>query len=83
MTGFYSDYDNLIGRCRVSDPNCVSVQSSTEVTEITGVEFSALHAMNLPASVELEMALSYTYTESNWRDVLLRLLSVGSGASRG
>lgn len=67
VTGFYSDYDNLIGRCRVSDPNCVpGSEFNGGQVEITGVEFSALHAMSLPASVELEMALSYTYTESEF-----------------
>ena len=67
VTGFYSDYDNLIGRCRVSDPNCVpGSEFNGGQVEITGVEFSALHAMSLPASLELEMALSYTYTESEF-----------------
>ncbi len=67
VTGFHSDYDNLIGRCRVSDPNCVpGSEFNGGQVEITGVEFSALHAMSLPASVELEMALSYTYTESEF-----------------
>ena len=67
VTGFYSDYDNLIGRCRVSDPNCVpGSEFNGGQVEITGVEFSALHAMSLPASIELEVALSYTYTESEF-----------------
>ena len=67
VTGFHSDYDNLIGRCRVSDPNCVpGSEFNGGQVEITGVEFSALHAMSLPASIELEVALSYTYTESEF-----------------
>ena len=67
LTGFHSDYDNLIGRCRVSDPNCVpGSEFNGGQVEITGVEFSALHAMSLPASVELELALSYTHTESEF-----------------
>ena len=67
VTGFHSDYDNLIGRCRVSDPNCVpGSEFNGGQVEITGVEFSALHAMSLLASVELELALSYTHTESEF-----------------
>ena len=67
LTGFHSDYDNLIGRCRVSDPNCVpGSEFNGGQVEITGIEFSALHAMSLPASVELELALSYTHTESEF-----------------
>ncbi len=76
VTGFYSDYDNLIGRCRVSDPNCVpGSEFNGGQVEITGVEFSALHAMSLPASIELEVALSYTYTESEFGETFFSSFS--------
>ena len=76
VAGFYSDYDNLIGRCRVSDPNCVpGSEFNGGQVEIMGVEFSALHAMSLPASIELEVALSYTYTESEFGETFFSSFS--------
>ena len=76
VTGFYSDYDNLIGRCRVSDPNCLpGSEFNGGQVEITGVEFSTLHAMSLPASIEMEVALSYTYTESEFGETFFSSFS--------
>ena len=72
LTGFRSDYDNLIGRCRVSDPNCTpgSEFNGGEV-EIAGLEVSLLHTISLTDSSRLEWALSYTYTESEFGQTFL------------
>ena len=72
LTGFRSDYDNLIGRCRVSDPNCTpgSEFNGGEV-EIAGLEVSLLHTMSLTDFSRLEWALSYTYTESEFGQTFL------------
>ncbi len=72
LTGFRSDYDNLIGRCRVSDPNCTpgSEFNGGEV-EIAGLEVSLLHTLLLSDFSRLEWALSYTYTESEFGQTFL------------
>ncbi len=72
LTGFRSDYDNLIGRCRVSDPNCTpgSEFNGGEV-EIAGLEVSLLHTLSLSDFSRLEWALSYTYTESEFGQTFL------------
>ncbi len=72
ITGFYSDYDNLIGRCRVSDPNCrPGSEFNGGQVEITGLELSGLHSMALTDSARLEMSFSYTYTESEFGETFL------------
>ena len=72
LTGFRSDYKNLIGRCRVSDPNCTpgSEFNGGEV-EIAGLEVSLLHTLPLTNFSRLEWALSYTYTESEFGQTFL------------
>ncbi|MEC8633538.1 MAG: TonB-dependent receptor [Pseudomonadota bacterium] len=72
LTGFHSVYDNLIGRCRVSDPNCTpgSEFNGGEV-EIAGLEVSLLHTVSLTDFSRMEWALSYTYTESEFGQTFL------------
>ena len=67
LVGFYSDYGNLIGRCRVSDTSCEpgSEFNGGEV-EIFGAELSALHTLVISESLSLQGALSYTYSESEF-----------------
>jgi Fe(3+) dicitrate transport protein len=67
LVGFFSDYGNLIGRCRVSDVICEpgSEFNGGEV-EISGVEVSLRHAVALNSSVSLEGSLAFTYTDSEF-----------------
>ena len=72
ITGFYSDYDNLIGRCRVSDPNCrPGSEFNGGQVEISGLELSGLHSMAIADSARLEVSFSYTYTESEFGETFL------------
>ena len=70
--GFYSDYGNLIGRCRVSDVTCEpgSEFNGGEV-EISGLEVSLLHSIALNSSLSLEGSLAYTYTDSEFATTFL------------
>jgi Fe(3+) dicitrate transport protein len=70
--GFYSDYGNLIGRCRVSDVTCEpgSEFNGGEV-EISGLELSLLHSITLNSSLSLEGSLAYTYTDSEFATTFL------------
>ena len=67
VAGFYSDYGNLIGRCRVSDATCEpgSEFNGGEV-EVSGVEVSASHTMALTAQWQLQVAAAYTYTQGEF-----------------
>ncbi len=72
LTGFHSDYENLIGRCRVSDPNCApGSEFNGGQVEIAGLELSLLHTLPLTDFSRLEWALSYTYTESEFGQTFL------------
>jgi Fe(3+) dicitrate transport protein len=72
LVGFFSDYGNLIGRCRVSDTTCEpgSEFNGGEV-EISGVELLLIHAIALSDTLSLEGSLAYTYTESEFATTFL------------
>ena len=63
--GFFSDYENLLGRCRVSDSGC---QAGEEFNggrvEIAGAEIVGWAQFPLTQAVSLELDVTYTYTES-------------------
>ena len=72
LIGFYSDYDNLIGRCRVSDPSCTpGSEFNGGQVNIGGLELSFMHQRALFDASRLEIALSYTYTESEFGETFL------------
>lgn len=63
--GFYSDYSNLLGRCRVSDSGCdVGEEFNGGAVEIAGLELSANHVLSLTDRLDLPLSLVYTYTQS-------------------
>lgn len=62
---FQSDYENLLGRCRVSDQNCTpgdEFNGGNVMTE--GVEFSASLSRQVLDDLVATGSLSYTYTEA-------------------
>jgi len=65
--GFYSDYDNLLGRCRASDFNCnVGDEFNGGEVDVSGVEITSQYiaAFN---SYTVPLSLVYTYTESAFK----------------
>ena len=65
LIGFFSDYSNLIGRCRVSDFGCVPGEEfSAGDVQIAGAEFSLNYIHDFASGWSLPVALVYTYTES-------------------
>ena len=63
--GFYSDYDNLLGRCRVSDPGCTAGEEfNGGSVKVAGLEVSGNLEMDITSAITLPVNLSYTYTES-------------------
>lgn len=62
--GFFSDYENLIGRCRVSDAGCTPDEEfNGGRVEIGGLELTGEYAAAW-GQWSMPLALSYTYTES-------------------
>lgn len=70
--GFFSDYENLLGRCRVSDSGC---QAGEEFNggrvEIAGAEIVGWLSFALTETMSLELDLNYTYTESAFQSSFL------------
>lgn len=62
--GFFSDYSNLLGRCRVSDSGCeVGDEFNGGSVEVAGLELTAGYAWQL-GNLSLPLDLVYTYTET-------------------
>lgn len=65
LIGFFSDYDNLLGRCRVSDPGCtVGEEFNGGEVEVAGAEFTANYTAELTPGLWMPVSMVYTYTES-------------------
>lgn len=66
--GFFSDYSNLLGRCRVSDTGCEPGQEfNGGKVEIAGAEITAAYIPTYGAWM-FPINFSYTYTESAFQD---------------
>lgn len=69
VIGFFSDYDNLLGRCRASDSGCnVGEEFNGGRVEIAGVEIYSSYTHSLTNGLTLPVSLSYTYTESAFQE---------------
>ena len=70
--GFFSDYENLLGRCRVSDSGC---QAGDEFNggrvEIAGAEIVGWAQFPLTQAASLELDVTYTYSESAFQTSFL------------
>ncbi|MAD91402.1 MAG: membrane receptor protein [Gammaproteobacteria bacterium] len=76
MVGFYSDYSNLIGRCRVSDPNCIAGQEfSAGDVDIAGAELSGSRVFEMKNGWIVPIEFAYTYTESAFQNSFLSSFS--------
>ncbi|MDO6746160.1 TonB-dependent receptor family protein [Gilvimarinus sp. 1_MG-2023] len=63
--GFFSDYKNLLGRCRVSDTGCeVGEEFNGGAVEIAGVEITARYLSSINQRIDVPFSLVYTYSES-------------------
>jgi len=84
LIGFFSDYDNLIGRCRVSDADCnPGDEFNGGSIEIAGAEFSGAKAFTLKDGLDLELSFNYTYTESAFQESFLSGFSQWGLVNRG
>ena len=84
LIGFFSDYDNLIGRCRVSDAGCnPGDEFNGGSIEIAGAELSGVKVFELREDLTLELSFNYTYTESAFQESFLSGFSQWGLVSRG
>lgn len=65
---FVSDYENLLGRCRVSDSGCNAGQefNGGEVA-IHGLELSTDWSVELNRGMQISTGLVYTFTDSSFK----------------
>ena len=84
LFGFYSDYSNLLGRCRVSDFGCDPGQvfSGGEVT-INGLEVFGEQTFAISPSTTLRLGLTYTYTKSEFQSSFLSTFSQFGAVKQG
>ena len=69
IIGFFSDYGNLLGRCRVSDAGCNPGQEfNGGSVEIAGAELTGSRSFAINEGLALEVSLVYTYTESAFQE---------------
>lgn len=61
--GFYSDYQNLLGRCGITETACQDSAVDGGEVEIYGAEVVAEYTIDL-ATLLVPFQLSYTYTDS-------------------
>ena len=73
LIGFFSDYENLLGRCRVSDPPpCVpGAEYNGGAVEVAGAELSYDKEIEISADLLLTLSFNYTYTESAFQETFL------------
>ncbi|MFT5560993.1 MAG: Fe(3+) dicitrate transport protein [Litorivivens sp.] len=70
--GFFSDYNNLLGRCRVSDFGCnPGDEFNGGAVEIAGLEFSTTVEVPVSETYTLFSELVYTYTQSEFKETFL------------
>jgi Fe(3+) dicitrate transport protein len=76
VVGFFSDYDNLLGRCRASDANCaVGEEFNGGQIEIGGVELNGQYELPLTDSISFNTQLNFTYTETAFQKSFLSQFS--------
>ena len=76
IIGFFSDYDNLLGRCRASDANCsVGEEFNGGQVEIGGVELNGSFELSLSESISLNSQLNFTFTETAFQKSFLSQFS--------
>ena len=82
--GFFSDYENLLGRCRVSDSGCdAGEEFNGGRVEIAGVEVVGWTEFSLTDAVSLELDFTYTYTESAFQTGFLSQFTQWGLVQRG
>lgn len=84
VIGFFSDYDNLIGRCRASDSGCnVGEEFNGDNAEIAGVEVFGEFVFEGDGDLSFPVSINYTYTESAFQTSFTSSFSQWGDVQRG
>lgn len=76
LIGFKSDYENLLGRCRVSDFDCSpGDEFNGGNVEIEGLELMAESNWPIASNIEARVSIAYTYTDSAFQSQFLSRFS--------
>jgi Fe(3+) dicitrate transport protein len=76
VIGFFSDYENLLGRCRVSDLNCTAGEEfNGGDVEVAGWEVTTNYTHNLGNGLIMPLSLVYTYTETAFQSTFFSSFS--------
>ncbi len=62
---FFSDYTNLLGRCRASDP-CAGEEFNGGEVEVFGLELNAAHQWIFSNGLNVLASVVYTYTDASF-----------------
>ncbi len=69
LIGFFSDYSNLLGRCRASDSGCaVGDEFNGGEVEIAGAEFTLAWVGAFDNGLSVPVNLAYTFTETAFQN---------------
>jgi Fe(3+) dicitrate transport protein len=76
IVGFHSDYENLLGRCRVSDFGCnPGEEFSGGEVNVSGAELSGTVGWAFDNALNLSLSANYTYTSSEFQESFLSTFS--------
>ena len=76
LIGFKSDYENLLGRCRVSDFDCSpGDEFNGGNVEIEGLELMAESKWPIASNIDARVSVAYTYTDSAFQSQFLSRFS--------
>ncbi len=65
IIGFFSDYENLLGRCRASDSGCdIGDEFNGGAVEVAGLEWVTNYEFHLSNTITFPVNWVYTYTET-------------------
>ena len=77
VVGFFSDYQNLLGRCGVSDPNCVAGEEfNGGDVQVAGWGVSANYNTSWDNGLSMPLSLVYTCTETAFQDSFVSSFSL-------
>ncbi len=69
VTGFFSDYENLLGVCTASSGSDCEIGDvfNGDAAEVRGIEASVARTFELPRSMQASVALVYTYMDGEFQ----------------
>ena len=83
LIAFYSDYSNLLGRCRASDPCDIGSEFNGGDVDVSGLEFNMSSVHSFTENGSLSYYISYTFTETEFQSTFDSNFSQWGSVSKG